>query len=156
MDWENRSHNVVPASPWSDGMEVGMPSGWLSQPESQDAGIGANANRFQVGSGFDSRDGNRSDFLDTLSTNLDRQLCGNITDGYLQVTSKATAITETKIETQVKPIIHYPYKLQNKTTLWYYKLHITSSIPYLWSHSLGQVLCRACDQRYGKEEVEDL
>ena len=39
MDWENRSHNVVPATPWSDGMEVGMPIGWLSHPESQDAGI---------------------------------------------------------------------------------------------------------------------
>ena len=92
MDWENRSHNIVPATPWSDGMEVGMPSGWLSHPESQDAGIGANANRFQVGSGFDSGDGNGSDFLDTLSTNLDRQLCGNITDGYLQVISKVSGV----------------------------------------------------------------
>ena len=92
MDWENRSHNVVPASPWSDGMEVGMPSGWLSHQESQDAGIGANVNRFQVGSRLDSGDGNGSDGSDILSIILDRQLCGNITDGYLQVISKVCRV----------------------------------------------------------------
>ena len=66
-----------------------MPSGWLSDQESQDAGIGANVHRFQVGSRLDSGDGNGSDILSII---LDRQLCENITDGYLQVISKVSGV----------------------------------------------------------------
>ena len=64
-DWENKS-NVMAVVPWTDVMP------WGSDEE-----VGSD------GSGFGS-DGNESELLDTLPK-LDRELCGNITDDYLQV-----------------------------------------------------------------------
>ena len=65
MDWANKS-SVMAVVPWTDVMP------WGSDEE-----VGSD------GSGFGS-DGNGSELLDILPK-LDRELCGNITDDYLQV-----------------------------------------------------------------------
>ena len=72
MDWENKS-SVMAVVPWTD-----------VTPWGSDEEVGSD------GSGFGS-DGNESELLDTLPK-LDRELCGNITDGYLQVTSKVNFV----------------------------------------------------------------
>ena len=72
MDWKNKS-SVMAVVPWTDVMP------WGSDEE-----VGSD------GSGFGS-DGNESELLDTLPK-LDRELCGNITDGYLQVTLKVNFV----------------------------------------------------------------
>ena len=72
MGWENKS-SVMTVVPWADVMP------WGSNEE-----VGSD------GSGFGS-DGNGSELLDILPK-LDRELCGNITDGYLQVASKVNFV----------------------------------------------------------------
>ena len=69
MGWENKS-SVMTVEPWaSDGFEV-MPWGSEEKVDSDGSRFGS--------------DGNRSELVDSL-TKLDRELCGNITDDYLQV-----------------------------------------------------------------------
>ena len=71
MVWENKS-NVMPVVPWTEVMP------WESEEE---FGSGFGLDQWsKVGS-----DANGSELLENLSK-LDRELCGNITDGYLQVT----------------------------------------------------------------------
>ena len=66
MGWENKS-SVMTVEPWAS--EV-MP--WGSEEK-----VDFDGSRF-------GSDGNRSELVDSL-TKLDRELCGNITDDYLQV-----------------------------------------------------------------------
>ena len=66
MGWENKS-SVMTVEPWAS--EV-MPWGSEEKVDSDGSRFGS--------------DGNRSELVDSL-TKLDRELCGNITDDYLQV-----------------------------------------------------------------------
>ena len=72
MGWENKS-SVMTVVPWADVMP------WESDEE-----VGSDGNGFGP-------DGNGSELLDTLPK-LDRELCGNITDGYLQVVWKVNFV----------------------------------------------------------------
>ena len=72
MSWENKSSEMT-VVPWADVMP------WESDEEV-----------VSDGNGF-GPDGNGSELLDTLPK-LDRELCGNITDGYLQVVWKVNFV----------------------------------------------------------------
>ena len=79
MGWENKS-SVMTIVPWAaDAFEV-MPWGSDGAEEVGSEGSGFGSNVVVGTDGF----ANGSQLLDTL-TKVDRELCGNITDGYLQV-----------------------------------------------------------------------
>ena len=88
MGWANKS-SVLTVVPWADGFQV-MPWG-SDEVEEVGSGFGSDFGS-DDGSGFGS-DGNGSELLDTL-TKLDIELCGNMTDGYLQVIWKANFVSE--------------------------------------------------------------
>ena len=71
MVWENKS-NVMTVMPWTEVMP------WESDEE---VGSGFGPDWSKVGS-----EENGSELLLEPLSKLDRELCGNITDGYLQVT----------------------------------------------------------------------
>ena len=87
MGWANKS-SLLTVVPWADGFQV-MPWGSdeVEEVGSEGRGFGSDD-----GSGFGS-DSNGSELLDTL-TKLDIELCGNMTDGYLQVIWKPNFVSE--------------------------------------------------------------
>ena len=91
MVWTNKS-SVMTVVPWADGFQV-MPWGSdeVEEVGSEGSGFGSDFAVGSDGSGFGG-DGNGSQLLDTL-TKLDRELCGNITDDYLQVIWKTRVST---------------------------------------------------------------